>query len=196
MGVEGPRASILLPFWRDTLGPRVVSVVVYRHPLEVARSLQSRHGVDLAFGVALWERYNRLILEHSAGMAVFVTRFEDVMGDPARWSAAARSFLVGQGMRLGAVDDASAAGFVDPALRHNRATPTDMAGVAAGAHDVYDALESVQGPHPCFAPPPLGPEGSEVAVELATVGPDTTPAWYPPPWAEGEARAGGEGGGG
>ncbi|HUI02347.1 MAG TPA: hypothetical protein VLZ77_02315 [Acidimicrobiales bacterium] len=193
---KDPRTSVLLPFWRAALGPRVVAVVVYRHPLEVARSLHSRHGLDLAFGVALWERYNRLILEHSAGMAVVVTPFEGVMGDPGGWSAGVRSFLVSQGMRLGAVDDSSAAGFVDPALRHNRSAAADMAGVPPGARALYGVLESLQGPSPCFVTPALPAEGPEVGAELERVGPHTTPAWYPPPWAAGEARAGGEGGAG
>ena len=192
---KDPRTSVLLPFWRAALGPRVVAVVVYRHPLEVARSLHSRHGLDLAFGVALWERYNRLILEHSAGMAVVVTPFEGVMGDPGGWSAGVRSFLVSQGMRLGAVDDSSAAGFVDPALRHNRSAAADMAGVPPGARALYGVLESLQGPSPCFVTPALPAEGPEVGAELERVGPHTTPAWYPPPWAAGEARAG-EGGAG
>ena len=64
---KDPRTSVLLPFWRATLGPRVSSVVVFRNPFEVARSLHSRHGLPAPFGIALWERYNRLILAHSAG---------------------------------------------------------------------------------------------------------------------------------
>ena len=60
---KDPRTSVLLPFWRATLGPRLV--VGGRRAATPSRwpgPCESRHGLSVAFGVALWERYNRLIL--------------------------------------------------------------------------------------------------------------------------------------
>ena len=79
---KDPRACLLVPFWRSALGDGVVAVVVVRNPLEVADSLKRRHDVPLRFGVALWERYNRLLLEHARGMTVLVSRYEDLVSDP------------------------------------------------------------------------------------------------------------------
>ena len=179
---KDPRTSVLLPFWRRALGPRLAAVVVVRNPLEVARSLQRRHGLPVAFGVALWERYNRLILAHSAGMPVLVTRYADLVADAAGWAAGTRDFLAGLGMHL-APDDAAVGDFVDPELRHSAFSRDDVADAAPEALALADALESAAGPNACFAPPSLPPEPAGVGAALDTVGPGREPDWRPPPWA-------------
>jgi hypothetical protein len=187
---KDPRTSVLLPYWRRVLGPRLAAVVVVRNPLEVARSMQSRHGVPVSFGVALWERYNRLILAHSAGMPVLVTRYDDLVHDAATWSAQTREFLAGAGMRLAPHDTAGAARqFVDPELRHSSHTRADLVQGSATALALYDALESVMGPSSTFVAPDLPPEPGAIATELETVGPATELAWHPPPWASSPGAA-------
>jgi hypothetical protein len=179
---KDPRASVLVPFWRRALGPRLAAVVVYRNPLEVAESLERRHGLTTAFGVALWERYNRLLLAHSAGMPVLVTRYDDLVSDPSAWLARARDFLGDLGMAVpAALDTGTVEEFVDPGLRHSRHRRAELVDGAPGAVAVYDALEGALGPSARFAPPDLGPEPAAVAAELETIGPDTTPDWRPPP---------------
>jgi hypothetical protein len=182
---KDPRTAVLLPFWRHALGPRLAAVVVVRNPLEVATSLQRRHSLPLDFGVALWERYNRLILAHSAGMPVLVTRYTDLVVDPADWSARTRGFLDDLGMRVAIPPDTATAAraFVDPELRHSTHSRTDLIGVGAGTLAVYDALEAAVGASPSFVPPDLPPESADVTAALDTVGPRTELAWHPPPWA-------------
>jgi hypothetical protein len=193
---KDPRTAVLLPFWRRALGPRLVAVVVVRNPLEVAVSLERRHGLPVSFGVALWERYNRMVLTHSAGLPVLVTRYDDLVADAAAWTESARGFLEGLGMRLippAAAHDAMAQDFVDPGLRHSSYARADLAGPLAGPLAVYDALESVMGPNQSFRPPDLSPEPAAVAAELDTVGPGTKLPWHPPSWApERDAAATGE----
>jgi hypothetical protein len=155
--------------------------------------MQRRHGVSVAFAVALWERYNRLILAHSQGMPALVTRYSDLVDDPAAWSHGARAFLSGQGMALApAPDDVHdrIEGFVDAELRHSTHTRSDVAGAAPSALDVFDALEAAMGPSDSFLPPDLAPEPAVVQAELETVGPRTQLAWHPP---DGEAPSGTEG---
>jgi len=192
---KDPRTSVLVPFWRATLGPRLAAVVVVRNPLEVARSLERRHDVPVPFGLALWERYSRLILEHCAGMPVLVTRYGDLVADPDAWSAAARAFLAGLGMRLGpeSAPAGAVAGFVDPELRHSTHSRADLETGAPGTLAVFDALEAAVGPSASFVPPGLAAEPAEVADELATIGPGAELAWRPPPWAteRGEAPSSG-----
>jgi hypothetical protein len=195
---KDPRTSVLLPYWRTVLGSRLASVVVVRNPLEVAVSMERRHGVPVSFSVALWERYNRLILSHSRGMPVLVTRYADLVEDPAGWSAQARSFLAGLGMPLEptAGDDVgSAQDFVDPELRHSTHSRRDLVAAGTAALDVYDALEAVVGPSDSFVPPALPAEPAPVQVELDTVGPHTKLAWHPPPPGpdEDQSPAGSEG---
>ena len=51
--LKDPRTLLALPFWRASEVPyRVVGIV--RHPLAVARSLESWRGTPLAEGIALW----------------------------------------------------------------------------------------------------------------------------------------------
>src|ERR1019366_2560982 len=185
-GWKDPRTSVLLPFWRRVLGPRLAAVVVVRNPLEVARSMQSRHGVPVSFGVALWERYNRLLLLHSAGLPVLVTRYDDLVHDAGAWSAQTRAFLADLGMRLehGPPGAGTAEDFVDPHLRHSSHTRADLVEAGSTALVLFDALESVMGPHTAFLTPDLPSEPVAVAVELETVGPSTELAWRPPPWAQ------------
>jgi hypothetical protein len=59
-GIKDPRICLLAPFWlrvMDELGIRSVAVLPYRHPLEVAGSLQSRDEFTLEQGVALWAEH-------------------------------------------------------------------------------------------------------------------------------------------
>jgi hypothetical protein len=181
---KDPRACVLLPFWRQALGPRLAAVVVFRNPLEVAQSLQHRHGLTQSFGVALWERYNRLLLAHVAGLPVLVSRYDDLVADAGRWTDGVGEFLAGLGMEI----DTSGAGrtaasFVDPDLRHSSHTRAEIAAVAPDAEVVYEGLEAVLGPTTSFVAPPLPPEPPRVEDELLTLGPERSPDWHPPPWA-------------
>jgi len=182
---KDPRTSVLIPFWRRALGAHVAAVVVFRNPLEVATSLQRRHSLPLPFGVALWERYNRLILAHSARMRVLVTRYTDLVVDPAGWSARTGGFLEDLGMRVALPPDTAtqARDFIDPELRHSTHSRTDLIGVGAGALAVYDALEAAVGSSPSFEPPELPTETADVTAALDAVGPRAELAWHPPPWA-------------
>ena len=181
---KDPRACLLVPFWRAALGDGVVSVLVVRNPLEVADSLQRRHDVPVRFGVALWERYNRLVLAHATGMTVLVSRYEDLVTDPSAWCERAAGFLSQAGFQVQAAPHREETGeFVDPGKRHSAHTRSDVAAQAPEALDTLDALESLVGAHTSFEPPSLKAEASWVEEELAQVGPDKRLQWHAPPWA-------------
>ncbi len=93
---KDPRHCLLLPLWRSILPAPVVTVLLWRAPLAVARSLRSRQGFALSLGLALWERYTRAALAALSGHAVYVMRYEELLADPsasmtsmARWLDAA-----------------------------------------------------------------------------------------------------------
>ncbi|MEQ9315943.1 MAG: hypothetical protein RLN72_08815, partial [Henriciella sp.] len=55
--LKDPRLSLLLPVWREAaerLGYRCTALVACRHPVEVAMSLRTRDGMELAHGLKLW----------------------------------------------------------------------------------------------------------------------------------------------
>lgn len=184
---KDPRACLLVPFWRRALEDRFAVVLIVRHPLEVAESLQRRNELPLPFGVALWERYNRLLLEHVDGLPVLVSRYEELVADPVDWCARAAAFLgeVGIAVRAGAPGGA-VEDFVDPRQRHS---------VHSGAEQISDAaallevIDSQLGAHTRFQTPALGPEPASVEQELARYGLEREPSWRPPPWAKGGLSA-------
>jgi tetratricopeptide (TPR) repeat protein len=58
--IKDPRTLLVLPFWRASEVPYHVIAIV-RHPLAVARSLESWRGMPLSEGVALWTAHNRAL---------------------------------------------------------------------------------------------------------------------------------------
>lgn len=65
--MKDPRLCLTLPSWKPLLEVPV-AVLVYRDPLEVARSLEIRDNFPPEFGVALWEFYAVHALNASLGM--------------------------------------------------------------------------------------------------------------------------------
>jgi hypothetical protein len=56
-GFKDPRTLLTLEGWQD-LVPDLQPVGIFRHPLRVAQSLQSRNDMPLEAGLALWKAYN------------------------------------------------------------------------------------------------------------------------------------------
>ena len=181
---KDPRACLLLPFWRAVLGPRIPAVVVLRNPLEVAASLERRNELAPSFSIALWARYHRLFLEHARGMPALVTRFDDLVADPDRWTTTAAAFLAGVGLPVSTSQPPTSEESVDRSLRHSRYERGDLARDAPDALALYDACEALVGTWVALDPLDLGPEPASVQDELDTMGPGTDPGWRPPPWAE------------
>jgi len=61
-GWKDPRNSLTLPFWQGLL-PGLRTLIIVRNPLEVAYSMRQRNGTSYAFGLRLWEFYNRRLIE-------------------------------------------------------------------------------------------------------------------------------------
>jgi hypothetical protein len=169
---KDPRACLLVPFWREALGSGFAVVWVIRNPLEVAASLAARNGISTSLGLALWGRYNRLVHAHLGGLPVMVSRFDDVVADPVRWSADALGFLSESGLSVHAqaVDPRR---FVDTGLRHSSRTRDAVASEAPALLDLYDVLnEQAASAWTRFAPPGLPEEDPSLEAELLRIGPE------------------------
>ncbi len=59
---------------------RVHVVIIYRDPHEVADSLFAKKKIPKEHSIALWELYNRSLLEHSADLPRHAFAFWDMMG--------------------------------------------------------------------------------------------------------------------
>jgi hypothetical protein len=202
---KDPRLALLLPFWRQALGEVAAVVVVHRHPLDVSRSLELRNSLPVSVGMALWARYNRLLLEHCRGLSVLVVRYDGLLEDPGEWIRSAAAFLAAHGTVVRSDGAADARRFVEPALRHvgdsRTNVPADMVDrdLALEVDQLVSALAALEGVHPSFVPPALESERPVVEAELSARWPDRPPVWNDPPWsatperpsagAEGVARA-------
>lgn len=67
--LKDPRMLLALPFWRASTVP-FAAIGIVRHPLAVARSLESWRGMPLADGIALWLAHNRALAEDRRGVPV------------------------------------------------------------------------------------------------------------------------------
>lgn len=179
---KDPRACVLLPFWRKALAERVAAIIVLRNPLEVGVSLGRRHNVAVEFGIALWERYSRLLLAHAAGLPVMVSRFDDLMRDPSAWMMRASEFLTQAGVPLQSHSaDGKEKEFIDPSRRRSVGSRSELARVAPAGLTVFDELEAQVGSHLNFEPPSLPPEDASVEATLAAFAVEKRLGWRDPP---------------
>jgi GT2 family glycosyltransferase/glycosyltransferase involved in cell wall biosynthesis len=74
-GWKDPRNSLTLPFWEDLL-PGLKTLIIVRNPLEAAYSMRKRNGTSYAFGLRLWEIYNRRLLEAASKHERLVTHYD------------------------------------------------------------------------------------------------------------------------
>ena len=74
-GWKDPRNSLTLPFWEDLL-PGLKTLIILRNPLEVAYSMRKRNGTSYAFGLRLWEIYNRRLIEAAGKSERLFTHYD------------------------------------------------------------------------------------------------------------------------
>ena len=155
---KDPRNCLTLPFWRKAVVPDPVCIVVYRNPLDVARSLTKRDGHDLALGLALWERYTRDLLGNISRLKVQVSSYDDLVDDPLRWCQEVSAFLSGHGVSLAPFDESAVLAFVDEKLRTSLTRTEELDSdplVSASIRDTYKLLADLRGAHEAFAVPDL-----------------------------------------
>ena len=181
---KDPRTSLLIPFWRRVLN-EVAGLVVFRHPVDVARSLEKRNAMGLPFALALWERYNRLILRHGRGMPVLLLRYDDLLDDGERSVARIHAFLLEYG--LAHTQEHHGSVIADsPADRScvrmaQRAEGLSVDPAFASTLELYAQLESGLPSSSHIDTVELPPEGDWVSEVLSQRGPQDPPPWRDPP---------------
>ncbi len=76
--VKDPRFCLTLNLWLPHFD-RPIVVLPYRHPIAVAKSLRSRDGFPLSFGIALWELHMIRALESAHALPTLVIGFENIL---------------------------------------------------------------------------------------------------------------------
>jgi len=160
-GFKDPRASLLVPFWRDLLPQRTAWVLALRHPLEVMDSLARRNGLPRLVAEDLWRRYTVAAWRDAPEGARTVVRYERLLEDPVAEVERVREVL---DLPLPPLDDARRAAIraeADPGLRHHRPEDGRLAELQPETRELLAWLSAPEpGPLPphllrAAEPPPL-----------------------------------------
>ncbi len=166
---KDPRACVLMPFWDRVLSSDPLRIVVLRNPLESAASLNARDGMELDHALALAERSLRVSLSDSAGRAVMITSYDELLDDLDGWCRRAASFITGRGLQLPdpiRVDDARS--LLDDSLRHHRehADLSSAAGASAALGRLWNWAMERRGAHEALSVRGLPRESPATAARL------------------------------
>jgi hypothetical protein len=152
--MKDPRATVLLPFWRDVLATRGVAlrcVIPVRHPLAVAGSLSRRDGFTPEKSVLVWTSYMLAAEAYTRDLPRVFVGYDALLAD---WRKEAERIEAAHGAPLPKLT--AAAGkkidrFLTPDLRHNAddngLAALGWAGEIAGAvHDWFLAAAADRRP--------------------------------------------------
>ena len=141
-GWKDPRNSLTLPFWEDLL-PDLKTLIIVRNPLEVAYSMRKRNGTSYAFGLRLWEIYNRRLIEAAGNHERLFTHYDLFFENPKKELHRIANFV-------GLADSKipTAADLVATKRRHTHFTIAQLvdAGVSAEVIELYRALVAEASP--------------------------------------------------
>jgi hypothetical protein len=149
---KDPRLAPLLPFWRDALGGESAAILPWRAPIDVAASLRRRNGIDLEYGLALWEYYNRLALKAVAGMPTLVVRYEDALENPKEFQSQAEQFCSSLKWGIREQFSGEISGFDSSMRNHRGQTLGSLSGSQA---ELCEVLIALSGPHRQLITPDL-----------------------------------------
>lgn len=126
---KDPRMCITLPIWLNQLKEKPAVVFTYRHPLEVAMSLNHREKnyeteITIEHGLLLWTTYNMRALQHSVGLCRVFTSNEAILANPQKEVERIRNELVTKcnviPPPINEISSEVVNTFVDPKLQHNK----------------------------------------------------------------------------
>ena len=125
--IKEPRLCLLLPVLRHYVN-NPVCIHIFRNPLEVARSLQTRNGFTISSGLALWEVYNLHALKSSEGLPRISLSYEALMLHPLETLNALVTELEGFAGESIKPDSGLIERFIDLDLYRQRATADETEG--------------------------------------------------------------------
>lgn len=146
--VKDPRMCRLMPLWRrvlQKLGARSSYVILFRHPTEVAQSLEKRDGLSLAEGYLLWVRHLLEAERDTRGAQRLFLRYADLLENPTGITDRITSQLIEERH----VDEekrkpVDVETFIEPAMRHHLAEEEEINVPAYSflrLHDIYEAYK-------------------------------------------------------
>ena len=80
--IKDARLSVTLPIWSRFFQP--VPIIIWRHPAQVARSLERMSGLPTSIGEQSWFNYTMSALENCSHLNPLIISHDDLIGDPER----------------------------------------------------------------------------------------------------------------
>ncbi|MEO8481496.1 MAG: hypothetical protein ABI634_04750 [Acidobacteriota bacterium] len=127
--VKDPRACRLVPLWRQALASvhrEPAMLLVVRHPLEVAASLERRDAMPASQALLLWLEHVLAAEESTRGDRRLIVTYDQILTDWQAVVARVEDALAIALPNRGPGVDAEIAAFLDPALRHESATSASL----------------------------------------------------------------------
>ena len=138
-----PRTCILMPLWRETLekaGTKLACLFVVRNPVDVAGSVMRRDGVPFNKALGIWFHYNIVALKDAAGLPTVFLSYEQLLEswepELRRCAAALDLDWPKDAARFRETMNA----FIQPGLRHNRASADRLQELPAPVQELYKIL--------------------------------------------------------
>jgi hypothetical protein len=128
-GFKDPRTLLTLEGWQR-LVPDIDAVGIFRHPIRVAKSLQSRNELPLEASLALWKAYNERLLEIHSRRPFPIVWFDE---EPATLEAKLRE----AGEAIGLMPAPAADPFFTDELRN---APADRGSMPPEIEALYERL--------------------------------------------------------
>ncbi len=125
---KDPRATLILPVWRQATTRPLGTVLVWRSPLESALSLWRWIRFDIEFGLALWAEYNLRALRYTRGLPIYIGRYETILAEPDHLIGGVTGLLDTLGVTGLVTEDSKvqAREFLDPGLHRERRPPGNL----------------------------------------------------------------------
>lgn len=127
-GWKDPRTCLTLPLWKEIMDSQGISVqylIVFRNPLDAAKSLATRERFEVRDALGLWLHYNLQILTETRGQTRAAIRYEDLLDD----SSQAVSGL-SEALSLEKPDEQEELAIINATLCHHRSTDAELSEVA------------------------------------------------------------------
>ena len=143
--VKDPRIGVMMPLWQTVIEDCLYPVLVTRHPLDVARSLQRREGTPTPNGLAIWETYMSFMLGYLQDWTVTVLPYDDMLANPES-AVPLIAELAGHidPTRASHVVPADAPTALEASLRHNRHEQSEVeALMTTRQQQLWDVLSAL-----------------------------------------------------
>ncbi len=124
--IKDPRMCRLLPIWLDVLTKldvQISVVLIFRHPIEVAKSLQKRDGFLLEKSYLMWIRHVLDAEKYSRGLSRCFVNYSQLLTNPKQVVKSIANLCGIKGLYL---DGNQAKEFIDAQFYHQRITKADL----------------------------------------------------------------------